>query len=276
MCIVCGVALGAWPLAAQAARSRSADYLSIAGVDDARAIWVNPAGLAADLAASIFAELVIEQESTDHFRLGQWSFGFNAQGLAFAYQRDRFLDESTEAFRLASAIPFPRGAIGGSLTLYRGGVQGSETGGEVGVTYRPAAPLRLGGVVRNLGRPVTRLAPDPLEGVLGIAWSPLPRQLALSGDIVIREHDAVGQGGGLAFQGGLYLSTGGRVPITLLGAVAGDDTPALRRFVVGLALGGEDRALAVGSWTDRSSGDWGIGRLSLAGLAVRGGERRYP
>ena len=65
--LLCSVAVG------QTFAPRSLDYLFAATANDARAIWVNPAGLAIVSEASIMAELVVHRSPDADLRLSQLS-----------------------------------------------------------------------------------------------------------------------------------------------------------------------------------------------------------
>ena len=107
------LALAPSALAAQAGTPLSAAYAFVASVDDTRALWVNPGGLAAVPEYSLAGGFVLDRFATGSFRLAQWSLGFNSRGLAFGYQRDRLPDDpftpsadprSTSAYRFGFAV----------------------------------------------------------------------------------------------------------------------------------------------------------------------------
>src|SRR3970282_919601 len=72
--------------AQEVAPNRATTYLHPTDVRDARALWVNPAGLGVLRDASVYAEIAA-QDPGARGRLRQLSAGFNARGLGFAYQR---------------------------------------------------------------------------------------------------------------------------------------------------------------------------------------------
>src|SRR5262245_7881494 len=71
----------------QVAPNRATAYLFPTAVEDARAIWLNPAGLGVRRDASIYAEALVGDPGANG-RLRQMNVGFNSRGLSFAYQRD--------------------------------------------------------------------------------------------------------------------------------------------------------------------------------------------
>ena len=162
-CCCVAALLPAGKAIAQAA-PRSQDYLFISDVDDARAAWVNPAGLGWIPEASVMGEMVLDR-STGSLRLGQYTAGLNSHGLALAYERDRSVPDSSMGIaRLALGVPLGRGAIGASFTTY-----GSHhnTGFELGVRYRLLAELDGAVGLRNLVHPVLRATPQPAVAVAG-------------------------------------------------------------------------------------------------------------
>ncbi len=267
---------------AQAQPPRSGDSLWAATVDDARSTWVNPAGLGLVTEASIMGELVLDWSATDAARVGQWMLGLNARGLSIAYQRDRFPDDAatapdesraTSTLRFATAVPISRGAVGGSVSLYRGGTAGSEFGFEVGATYFVTPRTPVAAVLRNIGRPVTLATRTPLTGVLGGGWIVMPRVLEVGAEAHVSERLST-SGYDTRFRTGLAFSPGTRVPVTLRTA-ADFSSSGLDQWVVGVAVGGTTRGVLLGS------GGYGGGaidfqRLSLTGIASHGPDRLSP
>lgn len=88
-------------------------------------------------------------------QLRQLNAGFNARGLAFAYQRDQFSGgTSAGTYKLAFGTGQGPMAVGLGTTWYRGGTKG--TGFDLGVTYRASGALALAGVIANIGQPNVR------------------------------------------------------------------------------------------------------------------------
>lgn len=88
-------------------------------------------------------------------QLRQINAGFNARGLAFAYQRDQFSGgTSAGTYKLAFGTGQGPMAVGFGTTWYRGNTKG--TGFDLGVTYRASSALALAGVIANIGEPNVR------------------------------------------------------------------------------------------------------------------------
>jgi hypothetical protein len=269
--LVLGVA-GLWIQAAhaQAVRARSGDYLFAASASDARALWVNPAGLAASFEASVLAEFAVERPIAGDLRLAQWSLGLNSRGLSLGYQRDRFQGSlSTSALRFGLALPFPKGAIGAAITLYKGNLVDSTTdrGIDLGARYRIVRPLELGMVLRNIGRPVLLDAPGPLTAVASAAWHLLPNRVVVAGEAIVAERLGA-SGYDTSYRGGLQATIQWSVPITVVGAIDLGESLALDQWLVGIAIGSQDRVM-----TAASGGAFGpndrLERLSVTGMASR-------
>ena len=254
----------------QAVRSRSGDYLFASTAIDARALWVNPAGLAVATEASVLAEFVLERPVSGDLRLAQWTVGFNSRGLSIGYQRDRFDDDpNTGALRFGLSLPFQRGAVGAAFTFYRGNAIDSTTdrGIDLGARYRLLPPLELGLVIRNIGRPVLRDAPGPLTGVLSAAWHPLPRHLVIAGEVLAAERFGA-SGYDMLSRGGVRLSFGRSVPVMVIGALDFSSSFSVDQWSVGVAVGRSDHVLGLVSGGTAAPADR-LERLSLTGVASR-------
>jgi hypothetical protein len=119
-----------------------------------RAIWVTPAGLAMRQEASVYFDLTVTNPGSLG-QLRQLNAGFNARGLAFAYQRDQFSGGTRAGtYKLAFATGEGPMAVGFGTTWYRGGTKG--TGFDLGVTYKAVGPLTAAVVIANLGEPRVR------------------------------------------------------------------------------------------------------------------------
>lgn len=269
LAVVLAVALGAPEAAAQTRPARSTDYLFAATADDVRALWVNPAGLAAVPEASIMADFVIDRPVMGSVLLGQWGAGFNSRGFAFAYQRNRFPGRpSNDAFRFGTGFRFRRGALGTSYTLYRS--DSTETGFDLGVRYELARQLAAAAVLRHVGRPVVSDEKLPLVGILGLAWQPLRQVLDVAGEVHFTER-LLRSGWDVTYRAGANFSTTGDVPVGGLAAIALGSNLAIDRFSLGVVLGAADRGIFLGSVT-RSGGTARFEQMSVTGVA----SRRFP
>ena len=227
---------------AQVAPNRASAYLFPTDAHDARAIWVNPAGLGTVREASIYAELAVGDPGA-RGRLRQIDAGFNSRGLSFGYQRDIF-DNNVRGntYRIGLAGGSGGLAAGVAFTYYRG-TGAHSSGWDAGVTYTLYPGLTLGVVGANIGQPVVRGLGQRLTYVPGATWHPAPlAALGLSAYARITPDSVVAYAFGLSWH--TPWSTAGAVrrwPIEVLARL--DTDGGLRRgaFAFGLSIGSQDR-----------------------------------
>ena len=248
--------------AQQVAPNRANDYLFPTTVQDARAIWVNPARLGVLRDASIYAELAVEDPGSKG-RLRQINGGFNSRGLSFGYQRD-ILDNGVRGstYRLGLAGGSGGLAAGFDIARYEGGGT-HATGWDLGTSYVALPSLTLAFVATNLGQPIVRGLRQRLTVVPGFTWQPPPvPALGLSADARITP-DSVAS---YAFGASWRAASTSRWPIEIIARL--DTDRGLRRgaFAFGLSIGGQDRGGLVASTPGAVSR---ISALSLYGLSAR-------
>jgi len=242
--------------------NRATAYLFPTDVRDARAIWVNPAGLGVQREASTYLEVAVGDPGAKG-RLRQVNAGFNARGLSFGYQRDA-LDNGqrghTYRFGLAGGSGGGGLAAGFDVTHYRG--DGAKaTAWDVGASYVAHPGLNLGIVLTNIGQPVVRGEQQRLTYIPGATWR--PSRLAAFGFSTYARitPDSVER---YAF--GVTWRTQGLRPIEILGRMDTDGGFRRAAFVLGLSIGGQNRVGAIVS----TPGDVSrIDGASLYGLATR-------
>jgi hypothetical protein len=265
------LAAAAWVLqpatAAAQAEPRSRDYLFITGVDDVRAVWVNPAGLGRIPEASVMAEGVLDRTGGSA-RLSQYTFGLNSRGLGLAYERDRSRDSlSVGVVRIGLGLPLRRGSIGVAMTDYG---RGREQGYDLGLRYGVLARFEAGLVVRNINRPrVTPVEPPlPIVTLVGASWILAPQLVTVSGEAIAVERLGTASGFDVSYRGGFVLRTGGSWPVALHAAARVNSAGALRQWSLGVVIGGLDRVGLVASANPTT----GLGepqRFSAVGVAGR-------
>src|SRR5256884_1691618 len=221
---------------AQVAPNTTTRYLFPTDVSDARALWVNPAGLAAFPEASVHLDLTVGDPGASG-KLRQLTFGLNSRGLSLGYQRDLFSDRQRgHTYRLGYAAGRAGLAAGFATVLYRGGT--SSTGWDLGVLYDWTPALSVGGVIQNIGRPVVR------DSTLRIPYVPSATvQLPGARGGPSAPHRPTSDGvAGSALSLPRPPPARTSLPIGLLARL--DTDRSLRRsgFAFGLSLGGEDRA----------------------------------
>lgn len=260
------LSLAVWPSGRQAAQqvapNRATAYLHPTDVRDARALWVNPAGLGVLREASVYAEVAVGDPGA-RGRLRQVNAGFNARGLALGYQRD-ILDAGGRGhtYRLGLAGAASQFAAGLAIAYYRGdGTNG--TGWDVGASYEWLAGLTVGGVIRNIGQPVVRGLQQRVTFVPGATWHPAAVAAGLSLHARVTPDSVAAYAFGLSWRTG---TTQSRWPLEIIARL--DTDGGLRRgaFALGLSIGNRDRVGAVVSTPGDASS---IDGVSLYGLATR-------
>jgi hypothetical protein len=229
-------------LAAQVAPNRSAAYLFPTDVHDARAIWINPAGLGTLREASIYAEIGVGNPGA-RGRLRQIDAGFNSRGLAFAYQRDIFDNKVRgNTYRIGLAGGSGGLAAGFAIAHYRGDAAHS-TGWDAGLSYTLPSGLTVGLVTANIGQPVVRGIGQRLTYVPGATWRPAPlRTLALSTHARITPDSIAAYAFGLSWHTPrTSMGMVHRWPIEVMARLDTDRKLRRGEFAFGLSIGSQDR-----------------------------------
>jgi len=262
--LLAAISLTAQPLnrltAQQVAPNRATAYLFPTEVQDARAIWVNPAGLGVLREASVYGELLVSDPGADG-QLRQINAGFNARGLSVAYQRDN-LDDDVNGHTLRLGLAGGSGGLsaGLAIALYRG-TNAHATGWDVGINYVALPSLTVGLVGANIGQPVVRGLQQPMTYIPALTWRPPVSGVALSADARITTDSVASYAFGLSWRTGR-----GRWPLELMTRLDTDGDFRRGAFVFGLSLGGQDRFGAIGT----TPGDVSrVDGVSVYGLAAR-------
>lgn len=249
-------------IVAQVASNRTVAYLYPSDVSDARALWVNPAGLGRVHEASLHIDFTVGEPSASA-RLRQLTFGFNSRGLSFGYQRDMF-DGGVHGHAFRLGLGAGRGGLAAGLagTLYRGDTKGS--GVDFGVVYQPAAAVAVGAVVRNVRQPVVRGVPQIATIVPNVTLKPFGPAVALSAEGRVTVDSVLGYALGARFR------SGGHLPLGLL--VRLDTDHAFRRtaLVFGLSVGGRD---VFGTAASIPAGTSRVDLANFYGVITRTAER---
>ncbi|HYU37253.1 MAG TPA: hypothetical protein VEL29_04910 [Gemmatimonadales bacterium] len=245
---------------AQVAPNNATLYLHPTDVSDARALWVNPAGLGAFPEASVHLDLTVGDPGANG-RLRQLTLGLNSRGLALGYQRDLFSSGGRgHTYRVGYAAGRAGLAAGFATVLYRG--ETSSTGWDLGILYDWTPAVSVGGVIQNIGRPVVR------DSTLRITYVPSATLQLAGRRVVLSALSRLTSDGVAGYAFGLRgtLRAGTSLPIGLLARL--DTDRSLRRggFAFGCSLGAEDLAGLVAT---TPSDVHGIDALSLYGVSTR-------
>jgi len=256
----CSLLLVAVVAPAQVAPNRTTLYLHPTDVTDARALWVNPAGLGRFQEASLHLDLTVGNPGAAG-RLRQLTLGFNSRGFSFGYQRDVFADGLRgHTYRLGFAGGRAGLAAGVATALYRGGTSG--TGWDAGIQYEVAPQLTIGGVIENVGQPTVR------DSTLQAAYVPGATLRLFAARAALSVHGRFTSDGVAGYALGVRagLREGTALPLRLLARI--DTDRSLRRtgLAFSLSLGGQD---AIGIVATAPGDATRLDALSLYGLSTR-------
>jgi hypothetical protein len=262
------------PAAAQVAVNRSSAYLFPTDIHDARAVWINPAGLATTSTASIYAQLSVGDPGS-HGRVRQIDAGFDSRGLSFGYQRDIF-DNGVRGNTYRVGLAGGAGPLAGGLAvaLYRG-TNAHATAWNAGVTYLLYSGLTIGLVGADIGQPTVRGTPQRVTYIPGLTWRPAPLPALALSTLARITPDSVN-----AFAFGVSwhtpwtsLAAVHRWPIAILARLDTDGKLRRGAFALALSLGSQDQVGLVGT----TPGD--VSRVDAASLyalsAREAGGRRH-
>jgi len=245
---------------AQVAPNNATLYLHPTDVSDARALWVNPAGLGHFPEASVHLDLTVGDPGAKG-RLRQLTLGLNSRGLSLGYQRDLFSSgRRGHTYKLGYAAGRGGLAAGFATALYRGGTSG--TGWDVGILYDWTPALSIGGVIQNIGQPVVRDSTLRLTYVPSATLQLAGRQVVLSALSRLTSDGVAGYGFGVRGT----LRAGTSLPIGLLARLDTDRSLHRGGFAFGFSLGAADMAALVATTPADVNG---IDALSLYGVSTR-------
>lgn len=250
---------------------RSADYLFAADVQDARALWVNPAGLGTYLQASVMGELVVDRLLGGDLALAQYTIGFNSRGFSAGYSHDGFsgIDStSNSTIRVGLARGWGGLALGASLAFYSADV--GQRGLDLGVRYElPTIPLAVSGVMRDIGEPQLRDSVVHARGVFAATAYLLERKASISGEVVAARRPALLSGYDVTYRAGASLRSGGQVPVGALVSFDLGNNLKVGRWSVGLSIGAIENQVIGTTSVIPGGGPSAVDRLALTGIATR-------
>ena len=253
-----GATASAGRLAAQVLPAQPARYLLTTEVEDARALWVNPAGLARRLEASIGVDAGADRFANGSVRLSQYGATIASRGLAVSWIHDRYPGDTTvNAYAVGFGLGDERFSGGVTRRWYRGQV--SFASWDIALRGATAGGMQLSLVGRGLGSPLPDSTYRPtvvpgasvtlLEGAVhvGAEW-----ELATS-----KWRSQEVRAGGTA-------SLGGALALTLRADLA----PDLKRRRIVLALTWSPSQARVSGFTGFSGGLEEVGDFGASGALV--------
>lgn len=251
--------------AAQVIPARGEAYLFSAGVDDARALWINPAGLGVAAEASIYGEFAMDQAAASgDWGLRQYSLGLLSRQFGLSYQRDKgLIGGSQGVWRVGAGLPLGRRlALGTGISF-----TSPERGLDLGLRASPAPLLDLAAVVRNIGRPNVRAGKLPIILAAGISTRLVQGQLGLLGDAVATERLSPAAGFYWQYRAGAMVRMGGKTPLSLIAALHFQSDLQVDQLSVGLGLGRASQGIVVGTSLPPTGSTTHIESFSVAGVA---------
>jgi len=145
-------AVGPRPAAAQLYPALAERYLLTTEVRDERALWVNPAGLARRVEASIAADITADRDA-GALRVAQYGVSFMSRNLGFGWKHDRYPGGT-------GASTYAVGAGTGDEMLSAGVVhrwyQGGQGAWDFALRGHATGTIDVSLVWRDVGSPVVR------------------------------------------------------------------------------------------------------------------------
>ncbi len=143
-----------WQAVAQRYPAQPARYLLTTNVSDARALWVNPAGLMRGLEASLGGDATLDRTGRA-LRLAQFGLSIQSRNLTFGWSHNRYPGGITaNDYALALALGDEALSVGATRHWFRGGL--STGSWDVAIRARVTPALDVSLVCRDIGSPVVR------------------------------------------------------------------------------------------------------------------------
>jgi hypothetical protein len=246
-------------LAAQAVPAQAELHLLAADASDGRALWVNPAGLARRVEASVGVFLLADDSSGAGWRLAQGGLQLATRGVAFGWQRDGFRgDRSGTTYVLGAGFGDARLALGAARRWYRRAA-GNDGAWDVGLHAAVGPAIDVAAVWRDIGSP--HAGDSVLEETLvaGAGVNALGR-VRLSGEW----HAATSGFVGRKVRAALTLALGRGLAVSATTDFS--STPRLRGTTVAVQLGRRTARFALAG--REPGGQDGVRQLGAGALSI--------
>jgi hypothetical protein len=149
-----GCAGAASRAAAQVLPAQPARYLLTTEAADARALWVNPAGLARHLEASLGGDVALDRFRAGGMQISQYSANLSSRSVAVAWVHERYpAGQSLNAYAVGAGLGDEQFSAGATRRWYRGLVSGAAWDVAARVATGTGQEVQLSLVARNLGSP---------------------------------------------------------------------------------------------------------------------------
>jgi len=247
-----------WLTAQVALPAPPARYLLTTEVEDARALWVNPAGLARQLEASIGADIGVDRFAAGSTQLSQFGATVSSRGLALSWIHDRYPGGgAVNAYAIGAGLGDERFSGGVTRRWYRGLV--SYSAWDVALRAAAANIVQLSLVGRGLSSPLPDSTYRPTV-VPGASVSLLDGVLRIGAEWEVAAHRWRSQeirAGGTATLGGAFALT-----------LRADLAPDFKRRRVVLALTWSPSQARVAGFTGFSGGLNEVDEFGASGALV--------
>lgn len=245
-------------LTAQVLPAQPARYLLTTEVDDARALWINPAGLARRLEASIGADVGADRFANGAVQLSQYGATVASRGLAVSWVHDRYPGgRYVNAYAVGAGLGDEQFSGGVTRRWYRGLVDFSAW--DVALRAATATGLQLSVVGRGFGSPLPDSTYWPTV-VPGALVALLDGAVQLGAEWEVATHRWQSQ----EIRVGGTASLGAAIALTL----RADLTPDLKRRRFVFALTWSPSQARVSGFTGLSGGLDEVGEFGASGALV--------
>ena len=185
-----------------------ARYLLTTAVDDARALWINPAGLARRLEASIGADVGVDRFANGSMQLSQYGATVGSRGLAVSWIHDRYPGGgAVNGYAVGAGLGDEQFSGGITRRWYRGLV--SFSAWDMALRAAAANGVQVSLVGRGLGSPLADSTYRPTV-VPGASVTLLDGALQVGAEWEVAAHRWRSQeirAGGTASLGGAFALT---------------------------------------------------------------------
>ncbi len=235
-----------------------ARYLLTTDVDDARALWVNPAGLARRLEASIGADVGVDRFANGSMQLSQYGATVASRGLAVSWIHDRYPGGgAVNAYAVGAGLGDEQFSGGITRRWYRGLVGFSAW--DMALRAAAANGVQVSLVGRGLGSPLPDSTYRPTV-VPGASVTLLDGALRVGAEWEVAAHQWRSQ----EIRAGGTASLGGALALTLRADLA----PDFKRRRIVLALTWNPSQARVSGFTGLSGGLNEVDEVGASGALV--------
>ena len=258
---------GAPPAAGQVTPAQPARYFLTTDVSDARALWVNPAGLARAIEASIGADLTADRfVQGPGAQLNQYGLSLAGRGIAAGWEHERLAQrQSLNVYAVGIGLGDEQFSAGTTRRWYTGAARASGWDAAMRVSNGEGTQFSL--AMRNIGSP--RLLDSTYWATLvpGALVSLLNGAVQAGGEWEVAPHTWRS----IAYRAGGTIDLGRGVALLL----RADLSPSFKRRGLVVAIGFDASGSRAGAFALASGGANEVDALGLSGALVTRGAPRH-